>query len=804
MVDVLSGEHVDFSRLVMQFPTAVDWQFGRTADGSYALRVDAPDVSFNTTGVFNKIPRSRVETLSSGASELIVTVPGNVHADAFELRAGRIVIDIKDGQPQANAAFEKILDATARNAPTPVMRTPLARPVDPEAGQETVVADMAPQTVTAPDPVTEEVMPSATTEDPGSDVLMSGAGQEHVGTVVREGLDPLDRVEFPIIMPGSMPNGGAETAPISVGNAALDEELVQRSEHVEELQKQLLEQIGRAVSQGLLDADITKTEQAVEETQAYQSEQEAGAAAAAQQAAVEEPLSAEDRSHIRIQSSIDREQKNRDEESRVDDRGTQCLSSGMIDVAAWGGALEDGLELPALRAATIGEFDLPNPDGVKQLARYYIYLTFGAEAKSVLKDFGVTVEGHDILWTLADIMDKGYAEKPGRLANQFRCDGAVAFWSVMAKEKLNDWEEYNMDSVLGTFSALPIHLRRFLGPKLSERFLAIGDEDSAKNIQSAIARVEGDHGDAFALLDAELKLADGDVPSGVGQLELIVGENGPKAPEALVKLIATQAAEGGPIDRRTAENAEAMSVEFRGSDYEATLRKAAIVARIYSGDVDMALRQVLSLRADEIGDAGDVSALLSQSLEVLAGDADDPTFSKLALGHLDEISHAAITDDARLKVAERLVDMGFFDAALSLMSRYSDQDDAAAKMTLARAFYGEGEMEAAIRYAGQVTSDDAKRLMSKAYFQLDDPKKAVEALDGLSADAQSDALSLVAEDWGRLERSTEPSLAGLADVVTKDTAAPQTDENGVPSLSSVEDLLSNSREMRDALEAVLN
>lgn len=808
VIVVNSGEHVDFSRLVMQFPEAVEWQLGRTAEGQYALRVDRPDVSFDTSSVYTKIPRTRIERLESGESQLVLSVPTNVHGDAFELRAGRIVIDIKDGAPEAESAFETVM------APAPAA-PPLAS--DPEIEQESAQALAYPEASPViepavdpvaeamPEPVVPEVEQLADMQVDTGDVLISAEGQDYVGEVVADRIMPEDRIELPIIVSDNEASGAAQTPSLQIGNTVLDEQLAQRSERVDELEQQLLEQIGRAVSQGLLDADVSTTERAVEETRSYQEEVASATEHAAQRSAPpEEILAEQDRSHIRIESSIDREQKNRDDEPKVDDLGTQCLGNRYIDVASWGAPLEDGLELANLRAKTIGEFDLPDPEGVKRLARYYIYLTFGAEAKSVLTDFGVTVEGADLLWALAEIMDQGYAENPGRLAQQYRCDGTSAFWSVMSKETLNNWEEYNMESVLATFSALPIHLRRHLGPKLSERFLEIGDEKSAKDIQNTIARAEGEHGDAFDLLDAELKLADGDVSGGVGQLETIVGENGPNAPEALVKLIATQANDGGPIDRRTAENAEAMAVEFRGSPYEATLRKAAILARIYSGDVDLAVRQVLVLRSEEHEEDASVNDLLSQALEKLVVDTDDPTFSKIVLGHITELSHASLTGAARLRVSERLVNMGFFDPALSLMAGYTDQEDQAAKMILARAFYGEGEMEAAIRYASQVDTDEAKRLVSKAYFQLEDPEKAIEALDGLSPDVQSDTLSLVAEDWERLEQSSEPGLSGLADVITREMPQETTDENGVPSLKSVEDLLSNSREARDALEAVLN
>ncbi|TNE64125.1 MAG: hypothetical protein EP336_15605 [Rhodobacteraceae bacterium] len=761
VIEVRSGEHAGFSRLVMQFPSVVTWEFGRSG-GDYEFRVRDADVTFEIATVFSKIPRTRIVSLNANESLLTVTVRGDVHADVFELRAGRVVIDIKDGLPEASSVFEKTLSAVSKD-PVERLETPSAK--------QSRAAGPAPET------------------------LLASAGQTQVGVPNNDDLVSENPWELPIIIPGRV-NGPEQPIPLLPADDALSEP---RSERVDRLERELIEQIGRAVSQGLLDADVSPTEQIVEEANARQGGEEQAEYAPVPAQEVQPQA---ERSHVRIQSSIDREQVNRTDSQEADGHGNICIENQYVDIKNWGAAPDEELQFSTLRAATLGEFDQPDPEGVKRLARYYIFLTFGAEAKAVMTNFGIHVEGEDILRTMADIMDEGYSARPGRLEYQFHCDGPAAFWSVMAKEHLSTWEDYNLDSVRSTFSALPIHLRRYLGPPLSERFLAIGDEKTAQYIQNAIARAGGDQGDAFSLLDAELTLADGDWKAGAAKLEGIVAEDGPDAAEALVKLIVAKVRAGEAIDRKTAETAEVMAVEYRGNPYELQLQNAALLARIHSGDADMAIRRLL----DEGPNLEDEnrSALLSEALMVLSRDADLMQFSKVMLGHIAEISQLNLSDMARLTVAQRLLGASFFEETLDLMAGYAVQDDEEAKRILAEAFLGMGEPEAALRYASQLEDEEGKRLVAKAYFHLDDPESALRALDGLAPDTESDALSILAEDWDTLERSNSPEMSRLAEIIQQDMTPEDFGTEGAPSLSSVRDMISSSQQTREALDALLN
>jgi len=105
---VTSGEHAGFSRLVVTSPEAQDWQLQRDGE-SYVLTLESPDIRFDLSAAFERIPKSRVADLAvdSRPSTLRFTLACACHADAFSFRPNIVVVDIKSGLPEPDSPFEK-------------------------------------------------------------------------------------------------------------------------------------------------------------------------------------------------------------------------------------------------------------------------------------------------------------------------------------------------------------------------------------------------------------------------------------------------------------------------------------------------------------------------------------------------------------------------------------------------------------------------------------------------------------------------------------------------------------------------
>lgn len=117
---VSSGEHADFSRLVITLDEPSTWQFGRTVDG-YALSFSRGGITFDTEAIFGRIPKTRIGAVRQDAagSRLQVLANCECHATVFEFRPGIVVVDVKNGPPDKASPFEKPAAGSVIDLPAP-------------------------------------------------------------------------------------------------------------------------------------------------------------------------------------------------------------------------------------------------------------------------------------------------------------------------------------------------------------------------------------------------------------------------------------------------------------------------------------------------------------------------------------------------------------------------------------------------------------------------------------------------------------------------------------------------------------
>ncbi len=264
------------------------------------------------------------------------------------------------------------------------------------------------------------------------------------------------------------------------------------------MQSEMLRQIGRAAAQGLLEANLPEPfhepmptglgESMVEPSETHQ----------------EEPA-AQAHINIHIENSVDREFARLLPKGTSPEDGKVCIGSDLVNVVEWGDEDTVWEQISRQRRKLSGEFDKANPVAAEALAKAYIYAGFGAEALQIIDSFDFDPETALILKDLALIIDGLSPRQNGVLRGQTACDTEVALWAVLALSKLSKGTDVNRPRVIATFSELPLHLRRYLGPKLAEMFLEIGDIETATAIRNAIARAPGDAGDEFRLMEAHFE-----------------------------------------------------------------------------------------------------------------------------------------------------------------------------------------------------------------------------------------------------------------------------------------------------------
>ena len=148
-VKVTSGDHPDFTRIVIEYPGTVDWTVGRTTDG-YELRLPGGPAQYDLSKVFDLIGKDRLAAIwadpANGALHFGIACA--CFAMPFEFRPGTVVIDIRNGSPPKGSSFELALDGGT--APDLVAK-PVIRPVGrPRAAGPLQVYDWTAAIVEAP------------------------------------------------------------------------------------------------------------------------------------------------------------------------------------------------------------------------------------------------------------------------------------------------------------------------------------------------------------------------------------------------------------------------------------------------------------------------------------------------------------------------------------------------------------------------------------------------------------------------------------------------------------------------------
>lgn len=127
---VYSGEHADFTRLVIELPNGGEWTVGKTAIGyAFASRTGEPPI-FDLSEVWDRIPRTRLQSVvtDTESGSLQLTLACKCHVFPFEYRPGVIVLDVKPGPAPAQSVFEQPFQSVASTTVAP--SRPTAQPAE--------------------------------------------------------------------------------------------------------------------------------------------------------------------------------------------------------------------------------------------------------------------------------------------------------------------------------------------------------------------------------------------------------------------------------------------------------------------------------------------------------------------------------------------------------------------------------------------------------------------------------------------------------------------------------------------------
>ena len=215
-----------------------------------------------------------------------------------------------------------------------------------------------------------------------------------------------------------------------------------------------------------------------------------------------------------------------------------CLPDEALDVGAWSNGLPLTAQLPTLRRQLVGEFDEPDPAGVRDLARLYIRFGFGAEAEALVTGFGdeVALEDGPLLADLARVVDGRPAAEGGPLAFAGPCPGRHGLWLALGGRAPVFHDAAAFAEVQAAFEALPVDLRVALGPAFVGRLVDASHPAEARLIYDTTVRAGGTATGPVRLAEARLMAAEGRMREAAQALMALAESGDFAATEALTHL----------------------------------------------------------------------------------------------------------------------------------------------------------------------------------------------------------------------------------------------------------------------------
>lgn len=722
-IDVRSGEHEGFSRLVFMFPAGTAWSV-EPATGGLRLNTSSSAFRYNLADVFRFIPKSRILSVEPAVDSrsVFIATSDAVHPDAFQLPIGAVVLDIVDG------AQTLPLETTRQDLPS-FKPQPKNGYLDLFWSGRTVTEAPAPE-------------PLATAQAPAA--------------------------ENPLAPAVSLPD-----------------------QRVEAAERELIDQLGRAASQGLIELELPAHAPSV-------AAERGETPPPPEQSA---PLP-EDHLALRSQTVIDRDTASGHGGAGLAANGHSCLPDAEFDLQAWLTDKPATEQIANARRDLVGEFDRPRAEGVETLARIYLALGMGTEAKALYRVFGFAEAMPQSVTMIASILDgEPYEGKPD-LQAFVACDGKVALWAVLALDTPPKKDEVNFGALLRAFSALPPPIREILGARLSTRLIDIGAADIAATVRSMLARAPVEPKESLRLVDAHLGLSEGRTTEAAELLDSVAAGNTEVAADALALAIETRLAEKAAITQEDVENAGALARELARTPLGFKLKRAEILGLGSTGKFDEAFASLADWPEGE--EASRFDQTRNDLFVMLATAPDDDLFVSAYFSHKPLAEAREFPPEIEVLLANRLTDSGFWQSAREILSTSARRTDDG-KLALASSALAGRDAAAALAYLTQTQGEAAAALRGAALSMLGKHDTA----EGEFARA-GDVDALVEEAWRSgnwplvAQKGSDAQKQFLALFDTEEGAGLPA-EGSVPQgpLAEAQRLIERSASERDAYQQIM-
>ena len=704
VVNVRAGEHATYSRIAIPVAPDAQWEF-TTFDRQATLRIPGSDTNFDVSGVFDRIPKTRVLNINSqsegGDTEIQLNFACPCTAKATT-SGGYIFVDVYDPDAR-DAEFSSESEQVAEvDEPQEVQSqsalSPPPRPIVEEVAQDlTGDAPKVPSSESSPadkpvvgaqkDPEAQEV----------ADLLI-----EQLRRAADQGLVELQ--EPPMVEPDE-PKPAAPQEPEPLTSSL--EPYQENADGMEELAARLQRALGDATGSGLNDAVRLQLP--------------------------EEKLTAPMppiRDRIKPE---DGEVKNTE----------HCLDDYHFDFSVLEPGRRPVEQVIDLRSRLLGEFDNPDSTAALELARLYIALGMGVEARALATEFVEDPTQKAVLEELAWVVEGEELMLGSRIELAAGCPGPSALWRTAGISKGETQPVPEPDQIVDNLANLPVELRRRIVPKVVASFIARDQIAAAEASFSILDRAAGFHGPEHEFQRAALLRLSGQVADAEAIFYTLSNRSDPTGPEALVALIQSIIERGSRVPPELIGDAAAMARQFRDDPLGPVLRHAEIVAKAGNGQFGEALT-VVAREIEESPDIAQDYVSVADRLftETRSKDVSPGAYATAVFDHMTLLKRQDISTIARLTVAEELIGIGLPAAATSLLGPVANP--------------------ATDRFADDASPSerDARNALARAYLKMDQPEKTLDVLPSEPSDEETAIRVLALTKLGRHQAAlAEASLA---------------------------------------------
>lgn len=612
-ITIQTGEHEDFSRVVMRIPSGASWSLVRTASG-FGVNITTAKI-FDISNFWEKIPRTRILDVSPGStnSQLNFVVGCECGLDAFLVSPTYLVVDIHD-DTDINADFKQILTKRI---------------------------------------VLQEVPEGGVSSSENDNKLFDGYGN-FTAPSLDFSVDVQGNTAVNILpkiwnLNAVLKNYDMRSLIYKLPSHATLKNLSILSESILIVENDIIEDLTNTVNQDLLLSSVD----VINSREIIQSE-------SAQSGFI---LSVDDEVNnnkviipgLLVETVIERDKNliNRNLDQNKND--ISCYPDSYFDLPNWGSDKSFFSQISEARNVISQKSDSSLEDNVLLLSKIYVYFGFGLEAQQVFEIDGILNQQRIAVNYIAQILDNEVVNLIAP-ASQVGCSGPVSLWAFLGKENGSSDITINRNAIIFHFKSLPIQIRTILRQRVVESFLALGDINAAEQVIDSSFSFKEENNE-YVISKANVSMENDDFDSVVINLTEMAETNTRMTPDVVLDLVNASVSAGSSMPDEIFELVRVHRFEQGESQISIDLAKSEFRARLNDKEFDIAmdvLRDISNLISDE-----DFIVLINSYASEMISSGSDSEFLNFSLSNFST-GFYSITQNM---ISEKLIKLNFIDAA---------------------------------------------------------------------------------------------------------------------------------------------